>query len=374
MELNQQNHIDDPSEWPEEFPGMREIDTRLRCPICYELLSGSLMSTNCGHVYCSLCIRRALVTRKLCPCCFEPLDEHQLVLARQLDELVEFFRTSRVDVLNALRHSTSSSFDSISIEESSQIDSTPQETIKTGDKDSNFPANLSKTDRSSPNADTDIYVECPGCQKLIQGSKINWHLDNYCKNSDFADGLQNKKTKYRETTKNKGIVRDGGNNVNLVSNRIDNRRMNQTKPSMIFGATQRKDVLLAKPSKLVYSILSDSKLKKILKDLGLPSTGTRNQLEARHTEWVSRYFANEDSINPKSHNKLLKELAQWEANVQKTASSGFANKRSGVGKKVVDVIGPSFNSEDYLAANADVFDELKLKAQQNKGKRKKADE
>ncbi|PWA00157.1 hypothetical protein BB558_003799 [Smittium angustum] len=321
MELNQQNHIDDPSEWPEEFPGMREIDTRLRCPICYELLSGSLMSTNCGHVYCSLCIRRALVTRKLCPCCFEPLDEHQLVLARQLDELVEFFRTSRVDVLNALRHSTSSSFDSISIEESSQIDSTPQETIKTGDKDSNFPANLSKTDRSSPNADTDIYVECPGCQKLIQGSKINWHLDNYCKNSDFADGLQNKKTKYRETTKNKGIVRDGGNN-----------------------------------------------------DLGLPSTGTRNQLEARHTEWVSRYFANEDSINPKSHNKLLKELAQWEANVQKTASSGFANKRSGVGKKVVDVIGPSFNSEDYLAANADVFDELKLKAQQNKGKRKKADE
>lgn len=53
-------------------------------------------------------------------------------------------------------------------------------------------------------------------------------------------------------------------------------------------------------SKVVYNLLSDRDLKKKLKEHGLSTRGTRQQLVKRHQEFVHMYNAQCDSLNPKS--------------------------------------------------------------------------
>ncbi|XP_052897172.1 uncharacterized protein LOC128304081 [Anopheles moucheti] len=44
------------------------------CPICYEMLANQqAISTSCGHVFCSNCIRQSLRTAKKCPICNKKL-------------------------------------------------------------------------------------------------------------------------------------------------------------------------------------------------------------------------------------------------------------------------------------------------------------
>ncbi|RMX41069.1 hypothetical protein pdam_00003304 [Pocillopora damicornis] len=49
-----------PSDWPESLREMRTIDNLLRCSICYEFFDVALITPECSHNYCSLCIRRSL--------------------------------------------------------------------------------------------------------------------------------------------------------------------------------------------------------------------------------------------------------------------------------------------------------------------------
>lgn len=52
--------------------------------------------------------------------------------------------------------------------------------------------------------------------------------------------------------------------------------------------------------KVVYNLLSDRDLKRKLKEQGLSSRGSRQQLVKRHQEFVHMYNAQCDSLNPKS--------------------------------------------------------------------------
>ncbi|EMP34393.1 E3 ubiquitin-protein ligase RAD18 [Chelonia mydas] len=60
--------------------------------------------------------------------------------------------------------------------------------------------------------------------------------------------------------------------------------------------------------KVVYNLLSDRDLKKKLKEHGLSSQGTRQQLIKRHQEFVHMHNAQCDSLNPKSVAEIVKEL------------------------------------------------------------------
>lgn len=53
-------------------------------------------------------------------------------------------------------------------------------------------------------------------------------------------------------------------------------------------------------SKVVYNLLSDRDLRKKLKEHGLSTSGTRQQLIKRHQEFVHMYNAQCDSLHPKS--------------------------------------------------------------------------
>ena len=63
------------------------LERELRCPICLDSLSDPLRLSTCKHVFCRLCLERALVERSACPLCFESASRrsaHPEVLTAQL--------------------------------------------------------------------------------------------------------------------------------------------------------------------------------------------------------------------------------------------------------------------------------------------------
>lgn len=88
-----------PSDWPESLREMRTIDNLLRCSICYEFFDVALITPECSHNYCSLCIRRSLSYDTKCPTCSLKVTPLSLKNNRVLDELVKNFIKVRTKLL-----------------------------------------------------------------------------------------------------------------------------------------------------------------------------------------------------------------------------------------------------------------------------------
>uniref|UniRef100_A0A8C3DXF1 RING-type E3 ubiquitin transferase n=1 Tax=Corvus moneduloides TaxID=1196302 RepID=A0A8C3DXF1_CORMO len=110
----------------------------------------------------------------------------------------------------------------------------------------------------------DKKVECPVCEVAILEQYINKHLDSCLTREEKKDSLRS-------------------------------------------SAHKRKLM-----SKVVYNLLSDRDLRKKLKEHGLSTSGTRQQLIKRHQEFVHMYNAQCDSLNPKSVAEVVKELEKNE--------------------------------------------------------------
>lgn len=232
--------LEDPSDWPAHFPELRQIDELLRCPICKEYFETSLVSSNCGHTFCSLCLRRCLAQQDHhCPSCRVKLTESDLYPNRLVDNLLVVFRKGRGKLLETLTN----------IENNKEVDS-----------------------------DFEDMVECPGCSQQMDRTQINRHLDR-CLTKRTAGG-----------------------------GKLPSRAFGLRQPA---SGTPTKSTL-PRPTKLVYSLLSESKLRRTLKELGIPSKGDKQQMQQRHTEWFNLYMANQDSESPVSDRLLLKRLSGWE--------------------------------------------------------------
>ncbi|KAJ1954525.1 E3 ubiquitin-protein ligase rad18 [Linderina pennispora] len=145
--------------------------------------------------------------------------------------------------------------------------------------------------RSSRRAKSTM-VSCPSCSAKVRESTINSHL-NRC--------LAGKTTE--------------PDSKNFLRSR-------RTAPSFT-GASR-----LPKPTKLAYKLLTESKLRKVLKELGIRATGDKHQMQARHSEWVNIYMANHDSESPVSDRQLLKRLDVWESTASKPdAAKTLATQR-----------------------------------------------
>ncbi|POI35002.1 hypothetical protein CIB84_001248, partial [Bambusicola thoracicus] len=107
-------------------------------------------------------------------------------------------------------------------------------------------------------------VDCPVCGVAISEEYINKHLDSCLSREEKKDCLRS-------------------------------------------SAHKRKPM-----PKVVYNLLSDRDLKKKLKEHGLSSHGSRQQLIKRHQEFVHVYNAQCDSLNPKSVAEIVKELSKNE--------------------------------------------------------------
>jgi len=88
--------ITDPSDWPSDYVSLREIDSHLRCPICKELMRGAIM-LQCGHNFCSECIRRHLDKEQACPACRVAASTSQMRRNVALDEIANHFGDCRYE-------------------------------------------------------------------------------------------------------------------------------------------------------------------------------------------------------------------------------------------------------------------------------------
>ncbi|XP_075289102.1 E3 ubiquitin-protein ligase RAD18 isoform X2 [Opisthocomus hoazin] len=306
--------------WPASLSPLKAVDDLLRCGICFDYFSIAVMIPQCSHNYCSLCIRKFLSYKTQCPTCCVAVSESDLKNNRTLDELVKSFNSARQQLFQLVldtplissplacsRHSAGKShvrspvscpvlkegvpvIDSFLKKEkvctSAKADSlagTEQKIFKT-EEDHNLYSSSAEVDgkdnevgsRESPECtkshekpSTSVIkvvrkVDCPVCEVAIPEQYINKHLDS-C------------------------LTRD------------------KKKDSLRSSAHKRKPM-----SKVVYNLLSDRDLKKKLKEHGLSTHGTRQQLIKRHQEFVHMYNAQCDSLNPKSVAEVVKELEKNE--------------------------------------------------------------
>ncbi|NXF11876.1 RAD18 ligase, partial [Smithornis capensis] len=290
------------------------VDDLLRCGICFDYFSIAVMIPQCSHNYCSLCIRKFLSYKTQCPTCCVAVSESDLKNNRTLDDLVKSFHCARQQLLQLavdapaapsplargrrpaapshgssahtqgpLRGSCLGKDNVCTSAEAGALACADQESCHTeehhdlhgtsaefGGKDGGVgsqesPECTSSHEKPSTSVVKGIKkVECPVCEVAIPEQYINKHLDSCLTREEKKDSLRS-------------------------------------------SAHKRKPM-----SKVVYNLLSDRDLRKKLKEHGLSTLGTRQQLIKRHQEFVHMYNAQCDSLNPKSVAEVVKELEKNE--------------------------------------------------------------
>ena len=113
---------------------------------------------------------------------------------------------------------------------------------------------------------------------------------------------------------------------------------------------------VARPERLPhphYSGLKDTALRKKLADQGITSSGSRQLMEKRYTEWVTLWNANCDAKYPKGKIELKRELDVWER-----TQGGKANtigKEQIIGAQIKD---KDFDGKAWAAKNDEAFRDL----------------
>ncbi|KAL1272551.1 hypothetical protein QQF64_028413, partial [Cirrhinus molitorella] len=288
---------------------LKNIDTLLRCPICFELLNITMM-TQCSHNFCSLCIRKFLSYKLLCPVCNLPSTEQDLRNNRLLDDLVQNFQAARQKLChsnlesppispetqtmvikgkaarqkglkkeaNMLNHffqkkpsltptlEAQKSLEPHMAVKSEPVEMFVQQLVNVKQENMEGTAGMAKDEKmdvsafpSTSQKEPLVKVECPVCGVGVPEQNINKHLDMCLNRDDKKEGL-----------------RSGG---------------------------RRK----AMP-KLLYTLITVPKLKKMLKECHLSAQGSREQLVRRHQEFTHIYNAQCDALKPKSAEEIAKEI------------------------------------------------------------------
>ncbi|XP_066051513.1 E3 ubiquitin-protein ligase RAD18 isoform X1 [Chamaea fasciata] len=304
--------------WPPSLAPLKAVDDLLRCGICFDYFSIAVIIPQCSHSYCSLCIRKFLSYKTQCPMCCVAVSESDLKNNRVLDDLVKSFNSARQQLLQLVldappslspparsqrpaaesRRSPGSQPDPKEVpgidsflrkdkvctstkaggpawtaqkgfktEGHHGLDSASAEVGGTDNKvgSQEIPGCTESHEKPSTSVvKGDRKVECPVCEVAILEQYINKHLDSCLTRGEKKDSLRS-------------------------------------------SAHKRKLM-----SKVVYNLLSDRDLRKKLKEHGLSTSGTRQQLIKRHQEFVHMYNAQCDSLNPKSVAEVVKELEKNE--------------------------------------------------------------
>ncbi|RMZ84730.1 hypothetical protein DV737_g920, partial [Chaetothyriales sp. CBS 132003] len=120
----------------------------------------------------------------------------------------------------------------------------------------------------------DGFVACPSCSRRIKEAVINAHLDRCLSGTAAPQPLQ---------------IQAG---------------------TLVYA--QNKPSSMSRLPTINYNLLNESKLRSKLRDLGIRSTGSRELMSKRHTEWVNLWNANCDSQQQLSKRDLLRQLDTWE--------------------------------------------------------------
>ncbi|XP_072308326.1 E3 ubiquitin-protein ligase RAD18 [Eucyclogobius newberryi] len=291
---------------------LKDIETMLQCPICFDFLNITMM-TKCSHNFCSLCIRKFLSYKLLCPVCNMETIEQDLRNNRLLDNLVSSFQTARQQLSKTTFESPPKTpsppavsvrcktFGEKTLKSSSTVlreffqkkpkASIPEESMQDGPVLQLF--------KEEP-----MHVELPCVQVPFSVKQGEIHLPAVYKGDEPAQS-----SSLPEDDKPLIKVDCPVCTVSVAQNFI-NKHLD-----MCLSSGEKKESLrssLGKSrhpmAKLVYNLLSLQELKRRLKDCHLSMQGPREQLIKRHQEFVHIYNAQCDSLDPKSAEVIAKEV------------------------------------------------------------------
>uniref|UniRef100_A0A3Q2SX44 RING-type E3 ubiquitin transferase n=1 Tax=Fundulus heteroclitus TaxID=8078 RepID=A0A3Q2SX44_FUNHE len=285
---------------PPNLACLKNVDTLLRCPICFDFLNITMM-TKCSHNFCSLCIRKFLSYKLLCPVCNSvSMNNYQLLedFERSYKLLKANFESPPISPKTPAsavkcktpREKSQKSSSSILNHFFQKKPRTPpsketHQDVQRGEpvdvndpsikvlmsvkqEDTAFHAPGFETPQSSslhPNHFIILLlffsVECPVCSVSVPQHFINKHLDTCLSRGEKKESLRSSQ-----------------------------------------GPTVRP------MAKLVYNLLSMQELKRRLRDCHLSMQGSRDQLIKRHQEFIHLYNSQCDSLNPKSVKEIAREV------------------------------------------------------------------
>ncbi|XP_029539092.2 E3 ubiquitin-protein ligase RAD18 isoform X2 [Oncorhynchus nerka] len=327
---------------PPNLTCLKNVDTLLRCPICFDFLSIAVM-TKCSHNFCSLCIRKFMSYKLQCPVCNSPTTEQDLRNNRILDDLVTNFQTARQKLSKA-------HFDSPPLSPK-----TPASTVKckthrqtrgpkkNGSILSHFfqkgpiTSTSSLTTEAPPALHTQTVKVDPGHQVSVNEEpmeeeipaqvlvsvkieKMDISMTGLSSLADSASTSQDMKP----VVKVECPVCSVGISEQLINKHLDTCLTRGEKKESLrssLGAKRRP------MGKLVYTLLSMQELKRRLKECHLSVQGNKDQLVRRHQDFVHFYNAQCDALEPKSAKDIANEVE---------ANEKARNQLQGKTKRVMD--------------------------------------
>ncbi|KAG6853439.1 hypothetical protein C0991_004364 [Blastosporella zonata] len=277
-------NVPDPTDFPPQSvaPGLRELDASLRCNICGEVYDGPV-TLNCGHSFCSQCIRSSLAEKQECPTCRKTAIEGHIRPNSVVEEIISNWNISRPYLLDLIKQKDEWKRDSTPITPKAKKRKVSPETENRRRVSTSTLASPSKHKRikqsssilfaTIPTSDAeedelrepdkepglDDQVDCPLCGKRVKFKTINLHMDKGCKDSPPIS-------------------------VKSTTSTSDWKKL-MAKPSATTKGKQKDndstndDYPLPKAS---YDTLKDKKIKEMLVEYGLPTSGDRNLWIQRH--------------------------------------------------------------------------------------------
>ena len=255
----------------------QDLDKTLRCVICTSLFDKAVTIKDCGHTYCSVCIRNHWVTSrngvhrqvKKCPTCRQEVSQDvdkALVMNRNIQEGVKIFKQMLLKT-----HKSSSQ---------------KQET-----KDSPSSSSSSSSCRKKRRRTVAV-------RKLSNNVNYDEDANEDADEDDYEDERDNDE--------------DEDDNIEEEEEEEDQELpIQKTMDSRNLGRMKKND------------------LRKLCKEYDLPSNGNDEELKNRFRSFQSMWNAEVDSINPLKPSDLVKKLKETEQAQREEKSraimSGVAN-------------------------------------------------
>ncbi|KAI4895721.1 hypothetical protein NFI96_019890 [Prochilodus magdalenae] len=295
---------------PPNLSCLKTIDTLLRCPICFDFLNISMM-TQCSHNFCSLCIRKFLSYKLLCPVCNTPMTEQDLRNNRILDDIVQSFQTARQQLSQANFDSPpiSPKTPSVALKGKAARQKCPR---KEGTTLTHFflkrapttPSSGAQADSALPCSVKDepmeVCVQALGDLKQEKTEALSTRVkEEKMEVASFPSTSQVAKPVVKVECPVCGV----GVSQQHINKHLDNCLTRGEKKEGLRSSGKRRPM-----AKVVYTLLTMAELKRRLRECHLSTQGSRDQLIRRHQEFTHMYNSECDALNPRSSEDIAREV------------------------------------------------------------------
>ncbi|EIW60821.1 E3 ubiquitin-protein ligase RAD18 [Trametes versicolor FP-101664 SS1] len=315
--------ISDSTDFPDSTtaPGLRTLDDALRCDICRDFYDAPV-SLNCGHSFCSVCIRSALPVNSTCPSCRKDASEIHLRKNAAVESAVQAWRIARPLILRLANEEHARKTCPVPLKSTkTHLDEPARKRKRSGSPVSasdDDPIVLSSSPAPSGSATPDALpgtVDCPICQKAVLTQKINIHIDSDCKrhlaktvnHTAPVDAKGKQKQQWSKLLGGAGASTGGAKGKEKGKGKVRLRE-------------NEDDAEPEHLPKVAYDIHPQKRIVELLNEWGLSTHGEKNALIKRHSRWIVLYNANVDRApeNRKTIEQLRIDLRRAEEAEQKT--------------------------------------------------------